>query len=258
MTYKTFTDSTELFTLLVERYLMDPPSGLTDEQRAEWKEKRLRPTQTRVLNTLREWVERYRLVKDEGHLVDKLKDFLGRIDQPASNVLSAKHLLETIAKQEASIQAAQLQQAAAMAASSSGGVSPPLATPKRGLRLPIGGPSSRSRPHKNDLLKLDPSEVAQHLTLYEYRLYAKIRPSECMEWLKTQAGPKVDNLSRFIATNDRLVAWVKYSILKEDGLGRRADIIDFWIKVAEVCPDYRNDIVLSHLTLLFTYRNAVN
>ncbi|KAG9045100.1 hypothetical protein FS837_007032 [Tulasnella sp. UAMH 9824] len=240
MTYKSFTDSTELFTLLVERYLMDPPTGLTDEQRAEWKEKRLRPTQTRVLNTLKEWVERYRLVKDENNLVDKLKDFLGRIDQPASNVLSAKHLLETIARQEASIQAAQQQQAAAMAASSSGGVSPPLATPKRGLRLPIGGQSSRSRPHKNDLLKLDPSELAQHLTLFEYRLYAKIRPSECMEWLKTQSGPKVENLSRFISTNDRLVAWVKYSILKEDGLGKRADIIDFWIKVAEKCRQLNN------------------
>ncbi|KIO22395.1 hypothetical protein M407DRAFT_28115 [Tulasnella calospora MUT 4182] len=240
MTYKTFTDSAELFALLVERYTMDPPGGLTDEQRAEWKEKRLRPTQTRVLNTMREWVERYRLVKDEGHLVEKLKDFLGRIDQPASNVSSAKHLLETIGKQEAAVQAAQQQQAAAMAASSSGGGSPPTSTPRRGLWLPIGGASSRSRPHRNDLLKLDPSEVAQHLTLFEYRLYAKIRPSECMEQLKGQSGPKVENLVRFCSTNDRLAAWVKYSILKEDGLGKRADIIDFWIKVAEKCRVLNN------------------
>lgn len=240
MTYKSFTDSTELFALLVDRYLMDPPPGLTDDQRAEWKEKRLRPTQTRVLNTLREWVERYRFVKDESHLVDKLKDFLGRIDQPASNSLSAKQLLETIGRQEAAIQAMQQQQLAAMAASSSGGVSPPLTTPKRGLKLPLGGPSSKSKPHKNDILKLDPAEVAQHLTLVEYRLYAKIRPSECMAWARTQHGPEVENLSRFISTNDRLVAWVKYSILKEDTLGKRADIIDFWIKVTEKCRQLNN------------------
>ncbi|KAG8976546.1 hypothetical protein FRB90_009107, partial [Tulasnella sp. 427] len=231
MTYKTFTPGSDLFSLLVERYLMDPPPDLTDDhQRAEWKEKRLRPTQTRVLNVLREWVERYRFVKDESPLVDGLKDFLNRIDQPASNVLSAKQLLETIGKQEAAILAVQQQAAAASA--SGGGVSPPLAQPRRGF---FGG-----RPQRNDLLRLDSAEVAQHLTLVEYRLYAKIRPAECMSWSKCQKGPEVENLARFVATADRLVAWVKYSVLKEDTLGKRADVIEFWIKVAEKCRQLNN------------------
>jgi len=81
----------------------------------------------------------------------------------------------------------------------------------------------------------------------EYRLYAKIRPRECMMWPKVQRGPEVENLVRFCATSDRLVAWVKYSILSVDGLGKRADVIDHWIKVAEKCRTLNNISSMSAL-----------
>jgi son of sevenless-like protein len=87
---------------------------------------------------------------------------------------------------------------------------------------------------KNELLKMDSTEVAQQLTFYEYRLYQKIRPSECINWAKTQKGETVANLMSFCATHDKLAAWVKMSVLSNDGLGKRADMIDYWIKVAEV------------------------
>jgi predicted amino acid dehydrogenase len=44
----------------------------------------------------------------------------------------------------------------------------------------------------------------------------------------------VSNLQKAFATFDRLAAWVKASILNTEGLGRRADMVDFWIKVTEV------------------------
>ena len=81
---------------------------------------------------------------------------------------------------------------------------------------------------------MDATEVAQQLTLFEHRLYQKIRPHECLNWAKTQKGETVANLTSFCATHDKLAAWVKMSVLSNDGLGKRADTIDFWIKVAEV------------------------
>lgn len=233
MTYKTFTDASTVFELLTERYLMDHPSSLNEDEFAEWKEKRLRPAQTRVLTTFTEWVERYRLVKDESHLVPKLKEFLKLITNPPKNALTAKQLLQTIERQEASVAAALSTQEAPVTPPS--GPGPSSLTSKRSLKLPLtSSSSSKSKSHKNELLKMDPLELAQHLTLVEYRLYAKIRPAECMMWPKMQRGPEVENLLKFCSTSDKLVAWVKYSILKEDGLGKRADVIDFWIKVAEV------------------------
>lgn len=99
-------------------------------------------------------------------------------------------------------------------------------------------PSKRrkvSRGHKNELIRMDPTELAEQLALFEYRLYIKVRPKDCIIWSKTQAGEAVASLIEFCATHDRIAGWVKSSILQNEGLGKRADTIDFWIRVAEVC-----------------------
>ena len=92
----------------------------------------------------------------------------------------------------------------------------------------------KSKSHKGDLLRLDPADVAEQLCLMDYALYAKIRPQECYSWVKTQSGPTVTNLLSFCSSHDRLAAWVKSSILSIDAVPRRADTVDFWIKVTEV------------------------
>lgn len=76
--------------------------------------------------------------------------------------------------------------------------------------------------------------MAEHLCLYEHMLYAKIRPQECLEWVKVRTGQPVANLLAFCSLHDKVAAWVKQSVLWTDNLGHRADLLDFWIKVAEV------------------------
>ena len=49
-----------------------------------------------------------------------------------------------------------------------------------------------------------------------------------------QSGHSVANLIMYCGTHDKLGAWVKMSILNQEVLGKRADTVDFWIKVAEV------------------------
>ena len=62
----------------------------------------------------------------------------------------------------------------------------------------------------------------------------KVRPHECLTWSSNQKGDNVRNLRAFVSTSDKLAAWVKMSVLNNDALGRRADTIELWIKVAEV------------------------
>ncbi len=83
---------------------------------------------------------------------------------------------------------------------------------------------------------MDPTVLAEHLCLHEYRYYSKVRPQEGLNWIKTRTGESVANLLAFCALHDKLAAWVKHSILWTDGLGRRADVIELWIKIAEVRP----------------------
>ena len=102
-------------------------------------------------------------------------------------------------------------------------------------------PSKRRRHHrigghsqKIELLRIDPSDLAAQLMLYEHILYMRIRPRECLRWTKSQSGEEVKNLLAFCETHDRLATLVKSSILTIDGIMKRAGAIDFWIKVAEV------------------------
>lgn len=85
-----------------------------------------------------------------------------------------------------------------------------------------------------ELVRMDPLEVAQHLSLFEYDLYRKIRSQECFLWSEMKEGDDVGNLHAFCATHDKLADWVKRSILEVSVLGKRANVVDFWIRVAEV------------------------
>lgn len=110
------------------------------------------------------------------------------------------------------------------------------------------------KPPKADFLKWDAGDVANHLTLFEARAYSRVRPHECLAWTKAGGrvktgetsgtaaasgsgaaeGEEVKNLMAFVARSDRLAMWVKNTVLNCESLGRRADMIDFWIKIAEV------------------------
>ena len=94
----------------------------------------------------------------------------------------------------------------------------------------------KSKINKLDLLKLEPKIIADQLTVYEFDLYSKITPQQCLTYVKTRTGSDVAKLHAFCSTHDKLGAWVKTSILNGEAAGKRAYTVDFWIKVAEVCP----------------------
>lgn len=93
----------------------------------------------------------------------------------------------------------------------------------------------KSKITKVDLLKLDPKIIADQLAVYEFGLYAKITPQQCLTYVKSRTGDDVTKLRDFCSTHDKLDAWVKLSILNSDAAGQRAQTVDFWIKVAEAC-----------------------
>ena len=231
----------QVFESLRDLYEMEYPPRLSEEQFKEWKDKKLRPTQMRyglvalkvalrhgsvcfrILQVLTQWVEKHGLLIDDPALVHRLCEFLLLIKSPTANALTAKHLQITIEK---------MQQKLAAAATRSSTPSPTSAN----VSLSSSFPKRRqTKKHKNEFLKCDEGELANQLTILESRAYMKIRPGELLIFPQNQKGDVVRNLISFCAMNDRLAAWVKLSILSYDGLGKRADTIDHWIRVAEVC-----------------------
>lgn len=174
----------------------------------------------RVLQVLTQWVEKHGLLIDDPALVPRLCDFLSLIKSSHTNATAAKQLRDTIDKTQMRL-----------AATTSGTPSPTSAN----VSLSSAFPKRRqTKKHKNEFLKCDPGELANQLTILESRAYMKIRPGELLVFPQNPKGDGVQNLTSFCAMNDRLAAWVKLSILLNDGLGKRADTIDHWIKVAEV------------------------
>ncbi|KAK7063870.1 ras guanine nucleotide exchange factor domain-containing protein [Favolaschia claudopus] len=214
-TFRTFTTASQLFDLLVARYNMERPEHLTDEQADEWRDKMQLPTQRRTLTLFTMWLQDHRLLEEEPHIAQRLTDFLQSIMQPQSLALTAKLIVRSIED---------------LTFANPSEASPTIPPRKR----------RKSKNHKNDLLRLDPADIAEQLALLEFKLYAKLTPHECISYAKTQTGKKVENLTTFCATHDKLAAWVKTSILTNEALGKRADTVDFWIKVAEKCRNLNN------------------
>jgi hypothetical protein len=95
-TFRSFAAPDQVFDLLVEQYEMDHPATLTTTEFEEWKEKRLRPTQGRVLTVFTMWLEDFGLLEDEPHIAGRLTNFLQLILTPPSLALSAKLILQSV------------------------------------------------------------------------------------------------------------------------------------------------------------------
>ncbi|KAJ7750235.1 ras guanine nucleotide exchange factor domain-containing protein [Mycena metata] len=190
-------------------------ADLTDAQAEEWREKMQLPTQRRTLTLFTMWLQDHRLLEEEPHIAQRLTDFLTHIVSPQPLALTAKLIIRSIE---------DLTFANPVAAS-------PTVPPRK---------RRKSKNHKNELLRLDPTDIAEQLGLLEFKLYVKLTAQECISYAKTQTGKQVENLCKFCATHDKLAAWVKTSILTNEALGKRADTVDFWIKVAEKCRNLNN------------------
>ncbi|KAJ7116791.1 ras guanine nucleotide exchange factor domain-containing protein [Mycena crocata] len=215
MTFRTFTTANQLFDMLVARYHMERPEHLTDEQAEEWREKMQLPTQRRTLTLFTMWLHDHRLLEEEPHIAQRLTDFLVHIVQPQPLALTAKLIIRSIED---------------LTFANPSDSSPTVPPRKR----------RKSKNPKNDLLRLDPADIAEQLALLEFKLYVKLTPQECISYAKTQTGKQVEHLVTFCSTHDKLAAWVKTSILTNEALGKRADTVDFWIKVAEKCRNLNN------------------
>jgi son of sevenless-like protein len=96
MTFRTFTTAENLLDSLVARYELDHPPDLSNAEFDTWKEKKLRPTQKRVLTVLTMWLEDHQLLEEEPHIARRLSDFLSLILTPSPLALTAKLILKSV------------------------------------------------------------------------------------------------------------------------------------------------------------------
>ncbi|KAF9531822.1 ras guanine nucleotide exchange factor domain-containing protein [Crepidotus variabilis] len=213
MTFRTFTTSHELFDNLIDRFYCKPPKSVPEHAIREWKKVTRLPVRKRVLELFTIWLENHRLLDEEPEVAQHLQHFLARIQDPHF-IAMAKELLQTLERLTFTI---------------------PNESPVIACKKP-----RKSKSLKTDLLKFDVPDIAEQLTIFEFSLYSKITPRECLEYVKTQSGPSVVGLQAFCSIHDKLGSFVKTSTLNQETLSKRAEAVDFWIKVAEKCRAMSN------------------
>ncbi|KZT72955.1 ras GEF [Daedalea quercina L-15889] len=226
MTYKSFAAADEVFTLLEDLFHTErPPADAGQDARDldQWREQKLEPMQRRVLFILKMWFEEYGMLRDEPHIVGRLLEFLSSLTSPF--VAMARSMLDSLQRHLATK------------------AFPTPPTPGAARRK-----VNKRKASKNDVVRLEPMAIARQLCLHEHRLYAKLELRECMHWMTPSAADGIPNLTALCMARARLTGWVRTSLLGVDGLSRRAEMLEFWIRVAEGCKELCNFSSLSAIT----------
>lgn len=219
LTYQSFTTASELTSLLMQRFLIDPPAGLTTAQFELWVEKKQNPIRLRVFKIFKSWMENFFMEPP----TDATREWLLRLKDFAQNVLSTHIgggpvLVKLIEKRivHGDVPFRKL-------IPNNLNPAPPPILP-RNLK-------------KVRLLDLDPLEVARQITILESTLYSKIKPRECLDksWSKAPGTTGDTNIRDMIEQSNRITAWVAEAILYQTDLKKRVSLIKHFVTIAEKC-----------------------
>jgi son of sevenless-like protein len=225
LTYRSFMSSAQLFEMLMERFYIQPPGGLTQAEYQIWLSQKKKITQVRVINVLKRWLENFWAEPDDqdtNNLLRKIHEFT--LDSIPTLKSSVSHgLVAAIEQRLQGDRRSKIRQRVSI----QGAISPPPVLPKKTKKIKC--------------LDISPTEIARQLTLLESGLYNEIRLEECLNkgWQKkaTSSGgvEPAPNIRSMIRHSNQLANWVGGLILEQPEMKMRVRIIRHFVEVLEVC-----------------------
>ena len=222
LTYRSFTTASELFELLVKRFSIQPPRGVSEEDYKMWVDKKQKPIRFRVVNILKSWFDNYWMENNDPtsrQLLQRVysfaKDSIATTNTPGSGPLM--HAVEQRLRGQDNT-AKKL-----------------VPTPSTSAPTPIIPKNMK----KMKFLDIDATEFARQLTIIESRLYGKIRPTECLNktWQKKVSPDDPEpaaNVKALILHSNQLTNWVAEMILAQTDVRKRVIVIKHFVSIAEV------------------------
>ncbi|PYH92393.1 ras GEF [Aspergillus ellipticus CBS 707.79] len=249
MTYPTFVSAAEFFEILLQRLNLPPPPDLTESDLHRWTEQKQKTIRFRVLNILKTWVERYWMEPPTEATMEFLRHIHAYLtSSPALVSIPACAPLLTVIENRLKGQDIMKRL-----------ISPPnTSVPK---------PVTPKNMKKLKLLDLDATELARQLTIIESRLYARIRPAECLNkgWQRkdsipnpatahrasvctadsrssssSSTDPNHSGINAMIMHSNQLASWVGETILAQDEMKKRVSLIKQFVQIADSCQTLQN------------------
>lgn len=225
MTFSTFTTASTLFDMLVDRFYIKPPTELDEVELDQWIEHKQHAIRIRVINVLRNWLERFWIEPDNEdtriflrHAQDLIKNSPEMMATPTSS-----HLLTVVDQRLQGYH----------------NIRRLIRTPTSSAPAPIVPKNMK----KLKLLDVDPIECARQLTLLEAGFHGRIKISDCLGKKWQKRGP--DNSDPSTAVNvmilhsNKLANWVAGTILNQSNMKKRVAMMKYFATVADVGHTFR-------------------
>ncbi|KAJ4162443.1 cell division cycle- protein [Fusarium falciforme] len=235
LTYRSFTSARELFELLVKRFGIQPPEGLTQADYEMWRDRKQKLIRFRVVNILKSWFDNFwmeeyneeskQLIRD---VYTFAKDTVKSTETPGSAPLMAV-LDQRLSGKEA-------------------GARRMIQTVNQNTPTPIMPKNMK----KLKFLDIDVVEFARQLTIVESRLYGKIKATECLNktWQKKIGEGEPDlapNVKALILHSNQMTNWVAEMILAQMDVKKRVVVIKHFVSVADRCRALNNFSTLTSI-----------
>ena len=238
-TFRLFTTPNDLLHALIARYSLPPPLQISfdERERSIWLEGKVAPVRFRVYNLLKAWLETHWKADTDDSILDELCAFAtGVIAHTLPGM--APRLIAMIRKRLAGpLSATSETRSLERSLSSGGGMMRSLTANSPGLPpTPVISKSLHTLLQKNPssssvaITEFDTLELARQLTLLESRLFCRVIPEDLL-----QTGRKsVPELKALSTMSNQITGWVADNILNEQDAKKRALLLKFYIKLADV------------------------
>ncbi|CAH0043961.1 unnamed protein product [Clonostachys solani] len=236
LTYRSFTTARELFELLVKRFGIQPPPGLSQSDFDLWRDRKQKLIRFRVVNILKSWFDNFwmeefneeskQLIRDVSSFAS---DTVKSTETPGSAPLIAV-LTQRLSGKEPIQRKGMIQ------------------TLNQNTPTPIIPKNMK----KLKFLDIDVTEFARQLTIIESRLYGKIKPAECLNktWQKKVPEGEPDlapNVKALILHSNQMTNWVAEMILAQMDARKRVVVIKHFVSVADKCRGMNNFSTLTSI-----------
>ncbi|KAK4214542.1 ras guanine nucleotide exchange factor domain-containing protein [Rhypophila decipiens] len=235
LTYRSFTSAKELFEMLVKRFAIQPPEGLTQAEYEMWRDGKQKLIRFRVVNILKNWFESF-WMEDQSEETKQLirdvynfaKDTIKSTETPGSGPLMTALDTRLNGKEAGGRRMIQ--------------------TVNQNTPAPIMPKNMK----KLKFLDIDVIEFARQLTIIESRLYGKIKPTECLNktWQKKvgEGEPEpAPNVKALILHSNQMTNWVAEMILAQTDVRKRVVVIKHFVAVADKCRTLNNFSTLTSI-----------
>ncbi|KAI1769200.1 ras GEF [Hypoxylon sp. FL1150] len=235
LTYRSFTSARELFELLVKRFNIQPPEGLTNVEYDMWRDRKQKLIRFRVVNIIKNWFENFWMEEPNEETRQLIRDvYAFARDTVKSTETPGANNLMTVLDQRLSGKEISSKR---MIQTFTNNVPPPI-MPKNMKKLKF--------------LDIDVTEFARQLTIIESKLYGKIKPTECLNktWQKKvgEGEPEpAPNVKALILHSNQMTNWVAEMILAQMDVKKRVIVIKHFVSVADKCRGLNNFSTLTSI-----------